>query len=138
MHNLYLLYMLKANLIFRKSYSICIYSYFLNAYINFMIKLINKVTKLKARVNNFTIIIFSSARTQALVAAISAPIELNATSRILVSQQYPNRTILAPINVLNVIVDISRADSRNSRILVGTVRVIVEKEMRTRENLENQ
>jgi hypothetical protein len=39
--------------------------------------------------------------------------------------------------VPNVTVDISRVGSRNGGMLVGTVRAVVEKEMRTRENLEN-
>ncbi|RAR02669.1 reverse transcriptase [Stemphylium lycopersici] len=86
------------------------------AIIDHNIKLIDEVAELKARVDDLTATASSSARTWASVAAASAPTEPNATSGTLASQQHPNRTILAPIDVPNVTVDISRADGGNGGI----------------------
>jgi regulator of replication initiation timing len=107
------------------------------AIIDHNVKLIDEVAELKARVDDLAATASSSARTWASVAAASAPAEPNATSGTLASQQHPNRTILAHIDVPNVTVDISRAESGNGGMSAGTVRAAVEKEMRTRENLEN-
>jgi hypothetical protein len=101
------------------------------------VKLINEIAELKARVDDLAATASSSARTWASVAAASAPAEANATSGTLASQQHPTRTNLAPIDVPNVTVDISRAGGGNGGMSAGTVRAAVEKEMRTRENLEN-
>ncbi|KAG9185064.1 hypothetical protein G6011_03011 [Alternaria panax] len=107
------------------------------AIIDHNVKLIDEVAELKARVDDLAATASSSARTWASVAAASAPAEPNATSGTLASQQHPTRTNLAPIDVPNVTVDISRADGGNGGMSAGTVRAAVEKEMRTRENLEN-
>jgi regulator of replication initiation timing len=107
------------------------------AIIDHNVKLIDEVAELKARVDDLAATAFSSARTWASVASASAPAEPSATSGTLANQQHTNRTNLASIDVPNVTVDISRADTENGRLSAGAVRAAVEKEMRTMENQEN-
>ena len=99
-------------------------------------KLINEIAELKTRVDDL-VTTSSGTRTWAKVASTSAPAGLNATAVPLASQQHTTRTNLASIDVPSVTVDISRADSENSRLSAGSVRATVEKEMRTMENREN-
>ena len=107
------------------------------AIIDHNVKLIDEIAELKTRVDDLVATASSSARTWASVASASAPAEPSATSRTLANQQHTNRTNLASIDVPNVTVDISRADTENGRLSAGAVRAAVEKEMRTMENQEN-
>lgn len=107
------------------------------AIINHNVKLINEVAELKARVNDLAAAASSGARSWAAVAGASVPVGPSATSRTPPSQPHANRPYLAPSDVPNVTVDISRADSKHGRMSAGTVRAAVEKEMRTMENHRN-
>ena len=103
------------------------------AIIDHNVKLIDEIAELKTRVDNL-VAATSGTRTWAEVASTGAPVGLNATAAPLASQQHTTRTNLASIDVPSVTIDISRVDSENSRLLVGAVRVAVEKEMRIIEN----
>jgi regulator of replication initiation timing len=107
------------------------------AIIDHNVKLIDEIAELKTRVDDLVATASSSARTWASVASASAPVEPSATSGTLANQQHTNRTNLASIDVPNVTVDISRADTENGRLSAGAVRAAVEREMRTMENQEN-
>ena len=106
------------------------------AIIDHNVKLIDEIAELKTRVDDL-VATTSGTRTWAEVASTDAPVGLNATAVPLASQQHTTRTNLASIDVPSVTVDISRADSENSRLSAGSVRAAVEKEMRTMESREN-
>jgi hypothetical protein len=101
------------------------------------VKLIDEVAELKTRVDDFAATASSGARSWAAVAGASTPVGPSATAGSLPSQERANHTSLAPIDVPNVTVDISRADGGDGRMSAGTVRAAVEKEMRTMENRGN-
>ncbi|KAF1922248.1 uncharacterized protein M421DRAFT_413468, partial [Didymella exigua CBS 183.55] len=87
--------------------------------------------ELKARVNDLAAAASLGARSWAAVAGASA------TSGTPPSQPHASRPNLAPGDVPNVTVDISRADREHGRMSAGTVRAAVEKEMRTMESHGN-
>lgn len=107
------------------------------ALIDHNVQLIDEVAELKARVDDLATAASSGARSWAAVAGASTPVGLSATSGTPPSPPHANGTNPAPIDVLNVTVDVSRADAENGRMSAGTVRVAVEKEMRTMEHHEN-
>jgi uncharacterized protein YoxC len=100
------------------------------------VKLIDEIAELKTRVDDLAAA-SSGAPSWAAVAGANMLVGPSATSGTPPSQQHTNRTSLAPIDVPNVTVDISRADGENGSMSAGAVRAAVEKEIRTMENREN-
>ncbi|KAH7060970.1 hypothetical protein BKA63DRAFT_225491 [Paraphoma chrysanthemicola] len=79
------------------------------------VKLIDEIAELKTRVDDLAAATSSGARSWAAVAGASMLAGPSATSGTPPSQQHTKRTSLAPIDVPNVTVDISRADGERWR-----------------------